>query len=645
MKTESPSSGGADSSMSAYNRFSRGYAELMEFTGLAAVENRTLMSSDWMRQSLRRPHQVSVVSSPNSVSERSEKDTSDLEAAISLKRIFSTVWLSLSREKKWLLIAGFATAVVHAVSVPMYSWIFSKLLDTFFDPDNANAKALRYSLAILVVAVGDGIACFYLHYLLECCGQQWVDSVRAAAISRILDQSRDFFSEESNSSAQLVQTLDRSAEETRNILGRFAPLTLTAVVMMTIALVWSLCLCWQLTLVGVSVAPLSYVVTRGFQSVSAKTEAKSNDEADVAARVMDETFSNIKTVRGLNLEDHFRRKHSAATRKTLHAGFVRALSCGFFYGISEATMILVNALIFYYGAKLTASHTYSLNDILLVFSMLLFSISNLAGMVAFTPQIESSKDNAGRVLRLSNLPRTLHEHIGKVELGSIEEIRFTNLSFKYPSKPTEQILTHLNARFHKGTCTAIVGPSGSGKSTITSLLLRMYPAPRASATKQPFLSLSGRDINTLQTPTLQQLIAIVAQTPTLFPTTIAAENITYGLPAKSGHCSHASITGAARAAGLSDFILSLPSGYQTRIGDGGMGLSGGQTQRLAIARALVRQPSVLILDEATSALDPENAGLIRETVPGLVKGRRDLIVINCDARAGDDGGCGLDCDG
>jgi ATP-binding cassette subfamily B (MDR/TAP) protein 1 len=177
----------------------------------------------------------------------------------------------------------------------------------------------------------------------------------------------------------------------------------------------------------------------------------------------------------------------------------------------------------------------------------------------------------------------------------------------------------------ENSCTAIIGGSGSGKSTIASLILSLYETP-LSRYETATISIRGVDIRSLHTPSLRSLISIVSQQPTIFPGTIH-HNICYGLRDKSPLRELHNVRAAAQAVGIDDFIVSLPDGYSTAIGDGGVGLSGGQAQRLVIARALVRRPQVLILDEATSSLDPESAKVIRQTVQRLVSARSGLTVI------------------
>jgi ATP-binding cassette subfamily B (MDR/TAP) protein 1 len=210
-------------------------------------------------------------------------------------------------------------------------------------------------------------------------------------------------------------------------------------------------------------------------------------------------------------------------------------------------------------------------------------------------------------------------------VSNLTPIKLTNVNFRYPSRPNTMVLKNVSISIPRNSCTALVGRSGSGKSTVASLLLSLYEAP-ASETGQPTITLGGADILRLHVPTLRSQISIVSQQPTIFPGTIQ-QNISYGLDQHSPLASSHSVRTAAQGAGIDDFISSLPRGYNTVIGDGGVGLSGGQKQRVVIARALLRQPQILILDEATSSLDPAGAEIVRQTVQQLVAVRQGLTVI------------------
>jgi ATP-binding cassette subfamily B (MDR/TAP) protein 1 len=300
------------------------------------------------------------------------------------------------------------------------------------------------------------------------------------------------------------------------------------------------------------------------------------------------------------------------------------------------------ALIFYYGAVLVASGEFNVNDVMMVFSMLLFSIGYAAQILSWSsytqsstmeftdfqkvPQINTAREVATRLIALAKLPRNgSHEHVGTLTLSNLTPIKLTNVKFRYPSRPKTLVLKNVSISIPRNSCTALVGRSGSGKSTIASLLLALYEAP-VSEPGQPTVTFGGVDILRLHVPTLRSQISIVSQQPTIFPGTIH-ENITYGLDQHSPLATSHSVLTAAQGAGIDDFISSLPRGYNTVIGDGGVGLSGGQKQRVVIARALLRQPQILILDEATSSLDPAGAEIVRQTVRQLVATRRGLTVI------------------
>ncbi|GAB7355384.1 hypothetical protein MBLNU459_g5905t1 [Dothideomycetes sp. NU459] len=552
-----------------------------------------------------------------------------------VRQILGTIWPASDWVTRIIMIFGFLASGISAAATPAFSFLLSKLIQTYGKGSAGKHHALMYSMAILGLAFVSASCTYLSHMLLEYVGQRWVNHIRTKALECVLDQPRDFFTHEENSVSHITESLDRHAEEMRNLLGRFAAAIFSAFIMISVTLFWAMITQWKMTLIALSVGPYVYFMTKAFGAVSARWEAESNNTGEAASAIFTETFTRIKTIRALTLERHFTQKYTRATKDALAVGMQRALYSGLFYGLSDSSSTFTMALIFYVGARLVKDGTNTVK-IMEVFIQLIITITNVSNILTFIPQINSSIDTASRLLCLSRLPRSSHEHEGDTQISSVGDINFTNLSFAYPSSPQNYVLRDVSLHLPAGTSTALVGSSGSGKSTIACLLLNLYPpintpSPTLPASNIPPISLSGRDISHIHTSSLRSLIAIVSQTPNLFAATIA-ENITYGLPAHSTYTRRAAVRRAAAAAGLDTFIMSLPLGYGTRVGDGGVGLSGGQAQRLAIARALVRDPAVLILDESTSALDGESAALVRETVLELVsrrrhRGRRMLTVL------------------
>ena len=424
----------------------------------------------------------------------------------------------------------------------------------------------------------------------------------------------------------MTECLDRNAEEMRNLLGRFAGFVYVAMVMTVISIVWGLILNWRFTLIGVASTPAIYAVTRTFELVSGTWENSSNRAGSRVGDVYHETFSNFRTVLALTLEGYFRNKCLKAAKHAFQIGLKRSLFTGFFFGLSDSAFLFVIALILWYGAHLASLDALILQDVLSALTILLFGISNVNAAVAYIPQINSAKSTADQLLRLFRLPyQVSHEHTGHARIDQPRHIHFSNVSLMYPTRPGLPALDSVNLDLWSGRTTALVGASGCGKSSIASLLLGLYPPSGGSIT------INDVPFRNLHLPTLRSFIALVPQHPILFPATVA-ENIDYALPERSALSAMANTRRAAKMAGIDEFIVSLPHGYNTLIGPGGTGLSGGQQQRVAIARALARRPKLLILDEATSGLDRQTAGYVRRLVKRMQKEGTAVLVITHDKR-------------
>jgi ATP-binding cassette subfamily B (MDR/TAP) protein 1 len=194
-------------------------------------------------------------------------------------------------------------------------------------------------------------------------------------------------------------------------------------------------------------------------------------------------------------------------------------------------------------------------------------------------------------------------------------INFANVDFAYPQRADMPVLKGINLRIASGECVAIVGSSGSGKSTIAALLQRLY---------EPLfgvITIDGSPLHTINVEHLREHVSIVSQNPNLFDASIA-ENIRYG----NKSINDADIKNAAKAAHVHEFIMSLPEGYNTLVGENAALISGGQAQRIQIARALARPASILILDECTSALDGTNQAAVLQTLKDAKLGRTTIMV-------------------
>ena len=234
-----------------------------------------------------------------------------------------------------------------------------------------------------------------------------------------------------------------------------------------------------------------------------------------------------------------------------------------------------------------------------VFATLRFELNQSSCAV---PNLAKCKVAARDFYRLFSLPLTTTESAGTLRYPVSGQVIFSNVSFSYPSRLDNPVLSDLDLTLSPGETVAIVGPSGCGKSTIAALLQRLYE-PSSGTVLIDKYPLHSADVNWLR-----DHIAVVSQSANLFDASVS-ENISYG-----SQVPQSEIERAARLANIHDFILSLPRGYDTPLGENASLISGGQAQRLQIARALCRRSDVMILDECTSALDVENQRAILDTI-------------------------------
>jgi ATP-binding cassette subfamily B (MDR/TAP) protein 1 len=291
-------------------------------------------------------------------------------------------------------------------------------------------------------------------------------------------------------------------------------------------------------------------------------------------------------------------------------------------------------LIYYVGAVFIVQGIYSFLQMIEVLNLVAFSLAIAAQTLYFSAlgfyplfltftnilpaqRIHKSLQALRDFERVLNLKVTdTDESHGSNKWPLRGPIRFNNVSFAYPARPEATVLHNLSLRIEANECVAIVGASGSGKSTVAALLQRLYE-PSSGA-----ITIGGHRLHNADIINLREQIAVVSQTPQLFDASIE-DNIGYGGTAMFPR---EEIERAAKEANIHDFIMSLPDGYDTMVGENASLISGGQSQRIAIARALVRPANLLILDECTSALDAENQQEVMKTIQSAKEGRTTVIV-------------------
>jgi ABC-type transport system involved in Fe-S cluster assembly fused permease/ATPase subunit len=328
-----------------------------------------------------------------------------------------------------------------------------------------------------------------------------------------------------------------------------------------------------------------------------------------------DALMNYETVRYFGNEDFEARRYDENLQAKMHAA-IRSQSSLSVLNLGQSLIIATAVTLLVWRATLgVVEGSMSLGDLVLVnaFMIQLYVPLNFLGVLY--REIRQALTDMERMFRLMSEQREIDDapDAQPLRLTTAPRIRFERVSFGYD--PVRPILHEVDFSMEPGTTTAVVGASGAGKSTLARLLFRFYEASSGR------ILIDGQDLRTLTQASLREAIGIVPQDTVLFNDTIRY-NIAYGRP----EASEEEIVAAARAARLHDFISALPLGYETGVGERGLKLSGGEKQRVAIARTLLKNPQILILDEATSALDSRNEQAIQEALRRAAARRTSLVI-------------------
>lgn len=489
------------------------------------------------------------------------------------------------------------------------AWLVKPALDEVFLGKDTTLLIIL-PIAVLGLFVARGCLAFFQAYLMLSVGAKVVRDIRNALYGHLLFLPINEFKKESsgamlsraiNDAGQLQQFLAQAVKD-MFISGT------TVIVLIGVAFYMR----WDLALIAIVVLPFAfYSVKRvGIRLKNVSTEAQK--KISLITEFFSETISGIKMVKVFGKEGvlnklFMKRNHSyyqelmRATRLTGLTTLIMEVIGGF--GIAS---------VLWYGGWLVIQGIITPGQFFAFLTAIFMVYAPAKRLAAAHNSIQQSKASLERIDEL--LDKEVETN-GKGHMGPLrDQIEFRKVSFSYPGSKRD-VLSNLSFSVKKGEIVAIVGRSGAGKTTLVDLIPRFYD-PRDGA-----IYINGVNIADVSLQSLRQQIGLVSQDIILFNDTVRA-NIVFGSPdVFDGH-----IINAAKAAYANDFILELPEGYDTIIGEGGVLISGGQRQRISIARAILKNPSILILDEATSALDAESEMMVQMAMDALIRDRTTFVI-------------------
>ena len=387
-------------------------------------------------------------------------------------------------------------------------------------------------------------------------------------------------------------------------------------IMIMVYLITLFCISWQLTLFVLLLLPLAgWLIGRIGRTLKRASTKGQEQNAEILTQI-DETLGGLRVVKAFNAENKLIERFMVlinATRATFNRINRRYYLA---HPVSEFLGTSLIAILLWYGGSLILSENASIDAATFIYYLVIFySIINPAkDLSKATYGIRKGLASLERIDKILNTQSNIKEIENPKKVVDFESvIRYEDVSFAYQTD--RPVLQGINLEIKKGQTVALVGQSGSGKTTLADLLPRFYDVNGGRIT------IDGIDIRDLKTFDLRSLMGNVNQEAILFNDTFY-NNITFGVESATME----EVRQAARIANADDFIMATPMQYETTIGDRGSRLSGGQRQRISIARAILKNPPILILDEATSALDTESEKLVQEALENLMKERTTLVV-------------------
>ena len=394
-------------------------------------------------------------------------------------------------------------------------------------------------------------------------------------------------------------------------------------IMILVYLITLLVISWQLTLFVLLLMPIAvFLIGRIGRSLKRASKRGQEQNAEILSSI-DETLLGLRVVKGFNAQHKLQARFSALINDT-RATFNRINRRYYLaHPLSEFLGTALIAIILWFGGLLILSDHATIDAATFIYYLVIFySIINPAKDLSKAAYgIRRGLASLERIDTVLQTPSSIIEPSHPKTVRFEHGIRFDHLTFAY--QPEREVLSDICLDLEKGKTVALVGQSGSGKTTLTDLLPRFYDPQKGA------VLLDGTDIREFTTHDLRALMGIVCQEPILFNDTVY-DNITFGVdttqPAPGGGTWQEAVEQAAKIANAHEFIAQMAEGYETVIGDRGSRLSGGQRQRLSIARAILKNPPILVLDEATSALDSESERLVQEALEHLMRDRTTLVV-------------------
>ncbi len=385
-----------------------------------------------------------------------------------------------------------------------------------------------------------------------------------------------------------------------------------------IFLVTMLFLSAKLTLLVLILLPIAGLIIGRISKTLRKTSTKEKELSGVLLSLMEETLSGLRIIKAFNGEKYTNKKFGDVNDEYTNYMNKVYRRVDLSSPVSEFLGVVVLVIVLYIGGAMVLKNEGVMDGAAFISYLAIFAqlIPPAKSLTTAYYNVQKGAASADRIAKITLAPIVIEEDKNPVEIKSFEkEIEYKNISFAYTKGDSGYVLKNVNLTINKGKTIALVGQSGSGKTTLADMLPRFYD------TNEGEIYIDGTPLKKASIKSVRNLMGIVSQESILFNDTVL-NNIAFGMT----NAKEEDVIAAAKIANAHEFIMQMPQGYHTNIGDRGNKMSGGQRQRLSIARAVLKNPPILILDEATSALDTESERLVQDALNKLMQNRTSIVI-------------------